>query len=103
MAVEPSRGEVGEVEGGRAGPADVPEAREDAAHDFRLGGTQLRRVAEAGGDQRALRPLLAAHPDLLAVEAGALPALGGERLAGERVVDDRHRTALRVLERHAHA
>src|SRR5690606_23618682 len=50
VAVEAARGDVAQVDGGRAAAPDVPQERDQPLHHVRLVGADLGDVVEAGGD-----------------------------------------------------
>ena len=96
--VEAARGDPRQVERGRAGAPDVARPRQHARDDRRLQLPLRGDVGEPGADERAAASGgAAASRSGAPLSAAALTARGAERLAAQRVVDDRGE---RVRRRH---
>ena len=105
VAVEPSRGDRAQVDGGHAGPPDVPHPRQQRGDDLALDLAPGRLVAEPGADERlaerhawtAVQPSRAGEPlrcDIPDSESSQAPppAYRAEQLAAHRDVHRRRAT-----------
>jgi hypothetical protein len=99
VGVEAARGEVGEVEGGRAGAADAADLGDDAVElEEVVGRAGGAGVGEAGGDEGEAegagggdvegRWLAVAGAGARGVDEGAVAAEGKKGLVSRRVMDD---------------
>src|SRR5215218_6770700 len=100
VAVVAAAGDVGEVEGGGAGAADVVGAEHDVGNEpeVRLRVALPRFEGKAGGEERRRAGRHGTHPDGAAVEPDAAAARRLEDLSQEGGVDDAHGGACVVEE-----